>query len=90
MLAHRHPGVFERSSVLHEHRPYTTKLNNDPMEAWTQGVKARLINIHWYAILSRGSVIAQMCWRVYFARVGFGAEEIGALNGSSHFHRYVV
>ncbi len=33
-------------------------LSNHLMQPWTQGVKARLINIRWDAILSRGSVIA--------------------------------
>ncbi len=48
------------------------------MQAWAQGAKARPINLHWDANLSRGSVIGLLSdahllqsWRVYFARVGF-------------------
>ncbi len=32
--------------------------SNNPMQPWAHGVKARLIDLRWDAILSRGSVIA--------------------------------
>ncbi len=52
--------------------------SNHPMKAWAQGVKARLLNIHWDATISMGSVIGLLSdahllqsWRVDFAKVGF-------------------
>ncbi len=50
------------------------------MQPWAQGVKARLIDLRWDAILSRGSVIAKLSdgsahllqsGRVNVIRVGF-------------------
>ncbi len=49
------------------------------MQPWTHGVKARLVNLSWDIILSRGSVVAQLSdgsanllqgGRVNFPRVG--------------------
>ncbi len=61
------------------------KFRNQPMQPWVQGVKARLINLCWDAILSRGSVIAELSdgsahllqgGRVNFTGVDFRREGI--------------
>ncbi len=51
---------------------------NHPMQAWAQGLEARLVNLRWDAILSGGSAFVLLSdvhllqsWRVYFVRVGF-------------------